>query len=346
VKARIGPVSLEGRGIGQRVRVALAALNLAKTFTLSPALPPQGEGGKAAPLLSAEELAALAMQATHLAQASLRREVHDHHAGDWPSAWMGRGLDYEESRPYSPGDDLRDMDWRTTARLTHPFVKIYREERQPLLHLVVDRGASMRFGTRRRLKVAQAARIAALMAFDAAARNTAISATLWDIQDRELPPRHDRASVLALIEAIAAPCPPLPPGVATETLHEADRLTRLAAEQARGTRLVLISDFAWLAEEHQGLLGRLADRFNVLAVRVADPAELALPDVGLTRFQDLTDGQIRWLDTARAAEREAFAAECEARRTKVRKLLARSGIPSLELGSEEDDLLPVLMSHA
>ncbi len=299
-----------------------------------------------APLLTPEELAALAIQATHLAQAVPRREVHDHHAGDWPSARMGRGLDYEESRPYSPGDDLRDMDWRTTARLTHPFVKIYREERQPLLHLVVDRGAAMRFGTRRRIKAAQAARIAALLAFAAAARNTGISATLWDVQDSELPPRHDRAGVLQLIEAIAAPCPPLPPGMVTETLHEADRLTRLAAEQVRGTRLVLVSDFAWLTDDHQALLARLSDRLNVLAVRVTDPVERSLPDVGMARFQDLADGKIRWLDTTRTAEREAFAADCATRHAKRLQLLHRVGIQCVEASSELDDLLPVLINHA
>jgi uncharacterized protein (DUF58 family) len=105
------------------------------------------------------------------------REVHDHHAGDWASRWLGRGLDFEESRLYSAGDDIRDMDWRTTARTGRAHLKIYREERQPLVHLVVDRGATMRFGTRRRLKVAQAARVAAVLAFATADRNGVIGAT-------------------------------------------------------------------------------------------------------------------------------------------------------------------------
>ena len=72
------------------------------------------------PLLTAQDLATLAEQASVAMSLPVRREVHDHHAGDWPSAWLGRGMDFEEARPYTPGDDVRDMDWRTTARLGHP----------------------------------------------------------------------------------------------------------------------------------------------------------------------------------------------------------------------------------
>ncbi|MCL5059393.1 MAG: DUF58 domain-containing protein [Candidatus Thermoplasmatota archaeon] len=157
-----------------------------------------------APLIAAADMAGLAAQASLLATLPVR-EVHDHHAGDWASRWLGRGLDFEESRPYSPGDDIRDMDWRTTARTGRAHLKIYREERQPLVHLVVDRGATMRFGTRRRLKVAQAARVAAVLAFATAGRNGVIGATLWNAQDETLPARHGRLAALGLIEQAAAP---------------------------------------------------------------------------------------------------------------------------------------------
>ena len=151
-----------------------------------------------APLITAADIAGLAAQASFLATLPVR-EVHDHHAGDWASRWLGRGLDFEESRLYSPGDDIRDMDWRTTARTGRPYLKIYREERQPLVHLVVDRGPTMRFGTRRRLKVAQAVRVAAVLAFTAAGHNGVIGATLWDTQDETLPVRHGRMAALGLI---------------------------------------------------------------------------------------------------------------------------------------------------
>lgn len=306
------------------------------------------------PLLSPAEIAALALQASHLAQAPSGREVHDHHAGDWPSAWLGRGLDFEEARPYAPGDDIRDMDWRTTARLGHPFIKTYREERQPMLHLLVDRGPTMRFGTRRRLKATQAARLAALAAFAAAARNTAVGATLWEPEggNRELAPRHDRAGLLSLMQAVAAPCPPCKPlsprerGWGQGIRFAPDRLARLAADLPRGTRLLLISDFAWLHDAHAPLLARLGERFQALAIRITDAAERSLPNVGLARFQDLSGSAPRWLDTGRAAARIAFAATAGQRRDEIRGCLTRAGIACLEVGSEVDDLLPLLANHA
>lgn len=308
---------------------------------------PVKESGRAihAPLISATDIAELAAQAGHLARAPSRREVHDHHAGDWPSAWLGRGLDFEEARPYIPGDDLRDMDWRTTARLGHPFVKIYREERQPVLHLVVDRGPAMRFGTRRRLKAAQAARVAVLAAFAAAERNIAVGATLWDSRDIDLPPRHTRSGILELVGHFAAPCPPLP--LETDVaLHDADRLHRLAADLPRGTRLLLISDFTWLDATHAASLAHLAERVDPLAVRVSDPVEHGLPDLGLARFLDLSLGEARWLDTGNATARAKHAVAFAEREARADRIFTRAGVEHLNLGSEIDDLLPALRGHA
>ncbi len=310
---------------------------------------PRGEA-TAAPLLAADDIAQLAAQAALLAAASPQREIHDHHAGDWPSAWLGRGLDYEESRPYAAGDDIRDMDWRTTARSGRPYLKIYREEHQPLLHLVVDRGASLRFGTRRRLKAAQAARVACLLAFAAAQRNSTVGATLWQQIDLDLPPRHGRLGALALAQAAAAPCPPIASASATAdataALRDHDRLARLNADLPRGARLVLASDFAWLDASHLGLLAQLAERIDVLAVQIVDPAEPSLPDIGLACFRDLSGGERLWLDTGHAATRSAHAVAWQARQNKRAALLARAGVQHLIVGSEVDDLPALLAAYA
>ncbi len=298
-----------------------------------------------APLLSGDDIAELAVQAAGLARAPAKREVHDHHAGDWPSAWLGRGLDFEEARPYNPGDDIRDMDWRTTARLGQPFVKTYREERQPVLHVVVDRGPSMRFGTRRHLKAAQAARVAALAAFAASERNVAVGATLWDVHDLDLPPRHRRSGIVELVQAAAAPCPPLPAETA-EAVHETDRLQRLAEDLPRGAKLLLISDFVWLTAAHEMPLAHLAELADLLAVRISDPAERALPDVGLARFRDMNSNEIRWLDTGSAAARRAHADDFAKRRAQIDALFRRAGVHWLDIGSEADDLIQALQGHA
>ena len=294
-----------------------------------------------APLIAAADIAGLASQASLLATLPVR-EVHDHHAGDWASRWLGRGLDFEESRLYSPGDDIRDMDWRTTARTGRAHLKIYREERQPLAHLVVDRGATMRFGTRRRIKVAQAARVAAVLAFATVGHNGVIGATLWDAQDESLSTRHGRLAALALIEQAAAPCPPLSDPAPTDSLHYADRLAALEASLPRGARLVLISDFAWLSDPHETQLARLAAWFDVWAIQIIDAAERALPEMGTACFHDMASGQRVWLDTAqdsvRGAVRTAFADRLAAQAAR----LARAGVRHQQMDSDADDLVALL----
>jgi uncharacterized protein (DUF58 family) len=296
---------------------------------------------KPAPLIAAADITELAAQAGLLVRLPVP-EVHDHHAGDWASRWLGRGLDFEESRAYSPGDDIRDMDWRTTARTGRPHLKIYREERQPSVHLVVDRGVTMRFGTRKRLKVTQAARVAAVLAFAASAQNGVIGATLWDRADTTLPARHGRFAALTLIEHAAAPCPPPGDPVATDSLRQADRLAMLQASLPRGARLVLISDFAWLTSEHISALAQLASRFDIWAIQVVDAAERALPDMGRVRFHDLASRQDVWLDTAQAAVRDGCAAAFSRRLDAQAASLARAGVPSLQIDGDADDLVALL----
>ena len=316
-----------------------AALRTAARLVRDAAAGRDGDAAAIArPLLEAGEIARLAAQASHWQRRSARREVHDHHAGDWPSAWLGRGLDFEEARAYTPGDDVRDMDWRTTARLGHPFVKIYREERLAQLHLVVDRGPTMRFGTRRRLKVAQAARIAIVAGFAAALENVAVGATLWDRHDAEFPASHGRGAMLQLVQAFVAPCPPQPAD-AGGAQRDLQRLRVLAAELPRGSRVLLLSDLHWLGAAHQPALARLADRRDVLAIRIADPAELALPDVGLARFLDLSRGGECWIDTGDAAARGAYAAAAGERRAAVEAILGRCGVRWLDVSTDADDLL-------
>ena len=312
-----------------------------KSFASLREQPDRQEADVHAPLIAATEIAALAVQGRLLARLPLR-EVHDHHAGDWASRWLGRGLDFEESRLYSPGDDIRDMDWRTTARTGRPHLKIYREERQPVVHLVVDRSTTMRFGTRKRLKVTQAARVAGVLAFAATGQNGVVGATLWDREDDILPARHGRLAALALIERAGAACPPLTDPAPTDIVRQTDRLAELEESLPRGARLVLISDFTWLSVEHASALARLAARFDVWAIRIVDAAEHALPDMGLVRFHDMATGQAVWVDTAQATVRHACQAAFSRRLTAQAASLARAGVPYVQLSSEADDLVALL----
>lgn len=265
-------------------------------------------GDITAPLLTEREIADLARRVQALRLASRHGlQVHHRHIGDFRSAYLGRGLDFEEVRPYQPGDDTRDMDWRTTARTGKAYLKIYREEHHPALHVVVDRGASMRFGTRARLKATQAARIAAVFAF--AAENTCVGGTVLQPEPLVLPCRHGEEGAAALVRAAAAPCPPIVhPGEADRAGYGV-RLRHLDALLPPGSKLVLVSDFSLLQDTDRPLLARLAARHRTYAVQVLDAVETALPELGMVRFLDLATGKARQLDAGSRQVREAYARE-------------------------------------
>jgi uncharacterized protein (DUF58 family) len=322
------------------------------------ALPPLGVHD---PLLSPADIADLAARAAAAPLHLPRHEVHDRTAGDWPSPRLGRGLDFEEARPYATGDDVRAMDWRSTARLGHPYVKVYREERQPTWQLVLDRSPTMRFGTRRRLKVTQAARAALWLAFQGAQQQAAVGATLWDTEDISLPARLGRAARDTLIARLNAPCPPQAGGKAgpddaaaaaapaaahapiTETTRL--RLLALATRLPRGSRIWLLSDMAWLRALHVDALARLADHAVLHVVRVFDPSERSLPAMGRVRMLDIASGTTRWVETARRTDREAFAVAQARQLDQQNNWLRAAGITALDMDSSRDDVDALLAAH-
>jgi uncharacterized protein (DUF58 family) len=281
-----------------------------------------------APLLSDADLAELWRRAQLPPYAPPHPgEVKHRQSGEFRSGEPGSGLDYAESRPYQAGDDIRRMDWRTTARTGTPYLKVYHEEHQRQLHVVVDRGASMRFGTRARLKAAQAARIAALLAFAHARANVCIGATLWERDADFLPCRNGDAGMAQLLRAVAAPCPPTS-GNERDRARSFSRLLReLHARLPRGSRVALISDFRALDEINLPDLARLAARHECGAYQVLDPVECELPDVGLSQFADLGSNRTRWLDTHSATVRAQFNAAAGVLHERQHALLRRAGVP-------------------
>ena len=293
-----------------------------------------------APLLSDADLDDIIqhVQAMNLAQLQ-PRDVHYRQAGNFRSIYLGRGLDFEEVRLYQHGDEMRDMDWRTTARTGKPYLKVYREEHQPALHIVVDRGASMRFGTRKQLKVTLAARIAAIFAFAAMPSNTCIGGTLWQPGGFSLPCLNGEEGATRLVHAAIAPCPPLQSDTQEEARTFAEMLRELDALLPRGSRLVLISDFAQLHEQDLPILMRLAAHHELLALQVTDSAEETLPDVGMMRFFDVATGKIRWLDTGSQRVRSEFHQQAEALHTQQQSLFERIGVQLHRCSTEGDEYL-------
>lgn len=296
-----------------------------------------------APLLSTEEVAELAVQASCWPEAAAHVNVHDHHAGDWPSNALGQGMDFEEARPYMPGDDLRGMDWRSTARLGKPFVKVYREERQPVWHVVVDRGPTMRFGTRRRLKAAQAARMGVLICQAAVDLGLAVGVSLWDEHDIHLPPRHGRTGLLELVQALTAPCPPSHDHETEDRLPV--RLEALRAEMPPGAHVWIVSDGTDLDSYAASALLALSSWVRLHVVRIHDPSESGLPDVGRNVFGDLGSGALQWIDSSDATLRRRLREQWQAKRAIQDEQLRRCGIRALDIATPTDDLIAEVLRH-
>jgi len=291
------------------------------------------------PLLSAEEIVRLIEQADALRHTRAHgREVFLRHPGDARSAHFGQGLDFEEVRAYQAGDDIRNMDWRTTARTGEPYLKIFREEHHPALHIVVDRGASMRFGTTRQLKAAQAARVAILAAVLESSAFACVGGTMLDEAAVTLPCLTKQAGILQLSQAAAAPCPPRTPDDVNEHQAWTDALRRIAATLPNGSRLLLCSDFHWLDADDAPLLAHLALRHDVACVHITDPVEHALPSLGRASFYDLATHRLRWVDTGKREVRERFAQAASARHTEIENRLRQLDIAYFALSTGSDPM--------
>jgi uncharacterized protein (DUF58 family) len=228
-----------------------------------------------------------------------RHLVRDIVAGEYSSAFRGRGVEFAEVREYQPGDDVRTIDWNVTARLGSAYVKRYLEERELTVGFVVDFSASKRFGSRVRTKGDLATEVCAVLAL-AAARNNDRVGTLFftDRVERIIPARKGRRHVLRIISELLSF---QPAGSGTDLTLA---LEQLEPAMRRRSVLFIVSDF--LTSGYLGALGRLARKHDVIAVQLIDPRERELPDTGLVTLRDPESGAWRYVDTGSQTVRDHF----------------------------------------
>jgi uncharacterized protein (DUF58 family) len=228
-----------------------------------------------------------------------RHLVRDIVAGEYSSAFRGRGVEFAEVREYQPGDDVRTIDWNVTARLGSAYVKRYLEERELTVGFVVDFSASKRFGSRVRTKGDLATEVCAVLAL-AAARNNDRVGTLFftDRVERIIPARKGRRHVLRIISELLS----FQPASSGTDLTLA--LEQLEPAMRRRSVLFIVSDF--LTSGYLGALGRLARKHDVIAVQLIDPRERELPDTGLVTLRDPESGAWRYVDTGSQTVRDHF----------------------------------------
>jgi len=282
-----------------------------------------------------EELLALrrhgAGMRAHLALDAERRE------GPRVRAARSQGMDYAESRPYTPGDDVRRIDWRVTARTGRAHTKIFRPERGADLHCLVDQRATMRFGTRAAFKSVLAAHLAALAGWAAAAGGERFGASIAGARRAHIPPGPAERAASVLCAALAAADP-----AEGEPL---DRLAaRAAAESPPGTRFLLVSDFADAEDVLERAAHALRSRGELTLLCVRDALEVRLPPPARYPLTDGVDEVV--LDTAPAAVRAAHARDLEARRARLAQLAARPGTRCLEVRTGEDLFLALARPRA
>jgi uncharacterized protein (DUF58 family) len=257
-------------------------------------------------------------------------------AGGHRSPFRGRGMDYQESRHYQPGDDIRNMDWRITARAGRPLVKLYAEERERPVVVLVDLSPSMFFGTRGAFKSVAAARLAALIGWAAIARGDRIGALIFNGGHRELQPAGGRRAVMRLIRDLAL-VGDVEAGRAA-TAASAGGLTAALARLRRvvrpGSLVFVISDFHSGDADSERHLGQLRRHSEVVACQIADALELAPPPPG--RY-GIGDGRrIGVLDVRPNLARQRYADYFARHHAAVAAMTKAHGIPLVRLSPEDD----------
>jgi uncharacterized protein (DUF58 family) len=231
--------------------------------------------------------------------------VTDMLSGQYESVFKGRGIEFDEVREYQPGDEIRSIDWNVTARMGHPFIKKFVEERQMTVMILLDASASSYFGTSKRLKSELAAEISAVLAFAATQNKDRVGLIIFtDKIEKFLPPRKGLPHVLRVIrEALYFK----PKGKGTDI---ASALRYLDGVTARRVVAFVISDF--FAKDYKKALSIANKKHDVVAITITDPRELDLPDVGLLELQDAETNSTFLVDTSNAAVREKYSARSRA----------------------------------
>jgi uncharacterized protein (DUF58 family) len=261
--------------------------------------------------------------------------------GDHRTLMRGAGLDLADLREYQHHDDVRHIDWNVTARLQQPYVRQFTEDRELSAWFLVDLSASVDFGSNRFTKRKIAREFVAVLARLLTRRGNRVGALLYGTSvDTMLPARGGRVHVLELLQRMAARPAEAAPGATDlrELLLAAQRTVR------RRSTIFIVSDFI-SAPGWEKALGQLAQRHEVTAVRLFDALEMELPDIGLVTMRDAETGEQMVVDTHDRRFRERFAAAAERRETMLRETLARAGVDTLELGTD-DDLVEAVVRFA
>ena len=257
------------------------------------------------------------------------KAVNDVLAGQYESVFKGRGMEFDEVREYQPGDEVRSIDWNVTARMGHPFVKRFVEERELTVMFLVDLSASGAFGSRRQMKNDVAAELCALLAFSAIKNNDKVGLIVFtDTIEMFIPPGKGTSHVLRLIRELLSFKPRQAQTNIAAGLEYLGRVTR------KRSVVFLVSDF--LGSGYEQALRILGKRHDLIAVSVTDPREVALPNVGLIELEDAETGERVIVDTASATVRRQYETLGSVRQSELRDMFRSMGVDHIEVFTDRD----------
>lgn len=258
-----------------------------------------------------------------------RGMVEEIFSGEYHSVFKGRGIEFAEVREYIPGDDIRSVDWNVTARMGHPYVKLFEEERELIVMLLCDFSSSGYFGSVNQLKIEVAIEVAALLAFSALKNNDKVGLLLFtDTIEKYVPPKKGKTHILRILRELISFQPE------KEGTNIKEALEYFSRVQSRRCIAFLITDF-W-DHGYAEALKLIAKKHDLIALNIQDPREQVMPAIGLLKLQDAETGREYWLDTFDRGVREQIRKLADDRRQKLSNLFQISGVDQIEISVGED----------
>ena len=261
--------------------------------------------------------------------------VNDLFGGEYHSIFKGRGMTFSEVREYNPGDDIRLIDWNVTARTGSPFVKVFEEERELTVFLVVDISASGEFGSGSQLKRDYGAEVASVLGFSAIKNNDKVGLILFsDKVEKYILPKKGKSHVLRVIRELLYT---VPKGTKTSIKVALDYLLKVAK---RKCVVFLISDF--LDDSYLRSLKIANKKHDLITIQLLDPAELELPDMGLLKAEDPETDETFWIDTSSQKSMKQLRKEIAIKQSNFKKEIKKSGIDLISISTDEDFVDPLM----
>ncbi len=281
------------------------------------------------------------MEATELLKKVRRIEIKTRglskhiFAGEYHSAFKGKGISFSEVREYQYGDDIRNIDWNVTARFDHPYIKVFEEERELTVMLLIDMSGSGNFGTKGSFKRDIVTEIAAVLSFSAIFNNDKIGVVFFsDAVEKFIPPKKGRKHILRIIRELID----FEAKSKKTNLDEPLRFLTNAIKK-RCTAFIL-SDF--LVPDFEEALRIASSKHDIVALKISDPVESEIPDIGLIKVADSETGAEKWIDTSSKATRDAYAGWWAGHLERNRNIFKRCAVDATEFKTNVDYVKPLM----